>query len=466
MATLGPACVAHTVMQQMIAAGMDAARINFSHGSHDSALELMAGLRAAAQAQERIVPLIQDLQGPKLRVGIMPEGGVRILEETVRTLGSGLAESDGEIIPIPYPHLHEDVQRGDRLLLNGGVIELEVMSVDRRKVTAKVLAGGTLLSHQGLAVPSRRLSVESLTEKDRTDLALGLQHNLDFVALSFVRTAEDVQLLRQVIADRLPADADPPAIIVKIEKHEAVQVFDSILREADAVMIARGDLGLETSYSTVPLTQKMLIAKCLVAGKPVITATEMLRSMIAAPRPTRAEASDVANAVLDHTDAVMLSEETAIGRFPVRSVQTMAEIIASTEEAPLEHLKPQREARGEPVPLAMAAAAVDLAHHVDAGAIVVTTRSGYSARSVARFRPDTPIFAAADTPRVQHTLQLSWGITSLLVEGYEEPDRMLSATLDQLRQHYGIPAGTRVVAVSGLRREQGGYDSALRVVEL
>lgn len=463
--TLGPACAARSVMEEMVAAGMDVARINFSHGTREGDLELLVRMRAAAAAAGRPIPIMQDLQGPKLRLGGLPEGGVRLLEGTLRTLVAGMRESDGEVIPVPYAQLPEEVRRGDRLLLAGGALELEVVAVDGRRVTAKVLLGGTVRARAGLAVPGRHLAAEALTEKDRDDLALGLTHGVDLVALSFVRSAGDVQELKALIAQLLPADTDGPAVLVKIEKHEAVERFDAILDEADGVIIARGDLGIETSYSTVPLTQKMLIARCLVAGKPVVTATEMLSSMTHASRPTRAEASDVANAVLDRTDAVMLSEETALGRFPVRAVRTMAEIIGSTEAAPLDQLAPSREARGEPVPLAVAAAAVGLARHVEAAAILVTTRSGYSARAVARFRPDTPVFAATDSPRVQHTLQLSWGIEPVLVEGYTEPEQMVRASLDVLRRTYGVRPGAKVVAVSGLRRERG-YDSAVRVIEV
>lgn len=463
--TVGPASASQSVLRDMIGSGLDVARINFSHGGADGNLELLRAVRAAAEAEGVPVAVMQDLQGPKLRVGQLPEGGLELVEGLTATLLAGVESIGGEAIPVPYERLSGEVKKGDRILLDDGHKELKVISVKGRQIHTRVLLGGTLLSNQGLTVPSVLLSVESLTEKDEADLALGLKHNVDFVAVSFVRVAEDVVDVKQKIDELLPDDGDRPAVVVKIEKHEALKNFDAILKEADAIMVARGDLGLATSLSSVPMAQKEMVPKCLVAGKPVIVATHMLSSMVARPRPTRAEVSDVANAVIDHTDAVMLSEETALGRYPVRSVKAMADIIAKTEESPLDDLMPHREAMGEPVPQAAAAAAVELARHVKAEALLVTTRSGYSARAVARYRPETRIFAATDAPRVQRQLMLSWGITPIYVEGYKEPEKMVGGALDMLYDRYGVPAGSRIVVVSGLKRKKH-YDSAVRVVEV
>jgi len=465
VATIGPASASRSVLRDMIIAGMDVARINFSYGTADTNIDLMGVVREAAKAEGVSVAIMQDLQGPKLRVGELPAGGLALVEGLRATLLAGSENMEGDAVPVPYQRLAREVKPGDRILLNDGLLELEVASVRGRRIHTKVLLGGKLLANQGLTVPSASLSLESLTEKDEADLSLGLKHGVDFVAMSFVRTGRDVVDLRQKIAAGLPDDADFPAVVAKIEKHEALKNFEAILKEADAVMIARGDLGLATSLSSVPLAQKELVAKCLVAGKPVMVATQMLSSMTMRPRPTRAEVSDVANAVIDHTDAVMLAEETALGRYPVRSVRVMSDIISRTEESPLDDLMPHREARGEPVPQAVAAAAVELARHVEARALLVTTRSGYSARAVARFRPETRVFAATDNPRVQRQLMLSWGIMPVYVEGYEEPERMVDKALTILHDRYSIPSGSRVVVVSGLKREEG-YDSAVRVVEM
>lgn len=464
--TIGPASSSVAILTEMIAVGMNVARINFSHGSADSNLDLLHHIRQAADAAGKPVAILQDLQGPKIRVGELPDGGLELLEGNLAIMQTGVLTADQGVIPVPYDRLSRDVVPGDRILLDDGTKELEVLEVKGSVIRAKVLLGGRLLAHKGINVPTATLSIEAMTEKDEADLAFGLKQNIDFVALSFVRSAADVRDLKEKIKKYLPADIDPPAVIVKIEKHEALEDFDAILTETDAVMIARGDLGLETPASKVPMHQKELIAKCLVAGKPVITATQMLDSMQHSPRPTRAEVSDVANAVIDHTDAVMLSGETAMGQYPTRTVTMMAEIIAQTEESPLDNLRPHKDATGEPVHSAVAAAAVELAHHIDAAAILVMSKTGFSARAAARYRPEIPLFAATHLPRTRNQLLLSWGVTPFLVESYDQPPEMLKQALDKLRYTYEIPHGAKVVVVSGLKRAEGGFDSAVRVVEL
>jgi pyruvate kinase len=463
VSTIGPASSSLGVLKDMVAAGMDVARINFSHGDQDRNLALLENVRQAAEAVGRPVAILQDLQGPKLRVGELPGEGLELFEGKLVRLQAGAMEAAAGVIPVPYERLAHDVRRGDRILIADGTRELEVMDVSGNIVTAKVLLGGRVISHKGINVPTVALSVESMTEKDKEDLAFGLKQDVDFIALSFVRSAEDVQTLRQQIEQLLPENVAAPQVVVKIEKHEALERFDTILAEADAVMIARGDLGLETPVARLPIHQKELIAKCIVAGKPVITATEMLASMEHNPRPSRAEVSDVANAVIDHTDAVMLSNESAIGRYPVRAVTTMASIIQQTEESPLDNLLPHKDATGQPVPLAVAAAAVELARHLSAVAILVTTQSGYSARAVARFRSEIPVYAAAAGERVRNQLLLSWGIVPFVVDGYASPEGMVSQALKQLRRSYHLPRG-KVVVVSGLgRTPEPGYDSIIRV---
>lgn len=464
--TIGPSSSAVATLEKMIAAGMDVARFNFSHGSYESNLELLEKVRTAAAKAGRYITILQDLQGPKIRVGILPPAGLQLVEGNLVTLQAGVNEAPAGIIPVPYDRLAHDVRAGDHILLDDGTRELEVKDVRGPIIRAKVVLGGRLISQKGINVPSVALSIESLTDKDIQDLEFGLKQNIDFVALSFVRRAEDVRQLREKIAQYLPAGVAPPGVIVKIEKHEALVNFDEILTNSDGIMIARGDLGLETPASQVPLHQKELIAKCIVAGKPVITATQMLDSMQRSPRPTRAEVSDVANAVIDHSDAVMLSGETAMGQYPVQSVATMAQIIYDTEVSPLDNLMPHREATGEPVPSAVAAAAVELARHVEAAAIVVTTQSGYSARMVSRFRPETPVFAATNTPRTRQQLGLSWGVTAFDVDDYRQPEQMAAKALALLKKNYGLPTGKKIVVVSGLKRARGVFDSAIRVVEL
>lgn len=463
--TIGPASSASGVLEDMIRAGMDVARLNFSHGDQDANLELVEKVRAAAKKLGRQVAILQDLQGPKIRVGHLPEDGLELFEGQIVTLRAGANEANDGSIPVPYERFASDLRRDDRILIADGTRELEVKDVSGNTIKAKVLLGGRVISYKGINVPTVSLSVDSMTEKDRQDLIFGLKHDIDFVALSFVRSAEDVAILREFIAKNIPDDTQSPHIIVKIEKHEALAHFDEILDAADAVMIARGDLGLETPVTQVPLRQKELIAKCIVAGKPVITATEMLASMEYNPRPTRAEVSDVANAVIDHTDAVMLSGESAMGRYPARSVVTMAEVITHTEQSPLDNLIPQPGNRGETVPAAMAAAAVELARRIDAAALLVTTESGYSARMASRLRLEIPLFAATENPRTLRQLLLAWGVTPFRVEGYGQPQKMVDEAIAELKATYKLPAKSKIVVMSGLK-EGTSFNTALRVVEL
>ncbi len=464
--SLGPACAAESVLREMVRAGMDVARVNFSYGDIDVNIELIEKAREAAKAEGRPLAILQDLQGPKIRVGELPENGVELGEGAIVTFRVGVKSAGKREIPVVYDRLALEVKRGDRILLSGGEAEVEVMGTTERAIEAKVLMGGRVHSYHSISVPSAYLSAEAFTEKDERDLAMGLKHNVDYVALSFVRQADDVLSLKERIHKSLPEDTEEPAVVAKIEKQEALDNFDEILKEADAIMIARGDLGIETSVAAVPVKQKELIAKCVVAGKPVITATQMLYSMINKKKPTRAEVSDVANSVIDHTDAVMLSEETAMGRYPVRVVMELANIIEKTEEFPLKNLQPHRDAKGQKVPFAVAAVAVELARHVDAKAIIVTTRSGYSALAVSRFRPEVPILAATDNPRTQNRLMLSWGVAPFMEQGYENPESYLEKSLKAIKKDFVWKKGDKLVVVSGLKRKKKGYDSIVRVAEV
>lgn len=465
--TIGPASSMVPVLKDMIASGMNVARINFSHGGHDGNLELVENVREAAKQANADVAILQDLQGPKMRVGTLPGEGIELIEGKLIRLQAGVQVADPGVIPVPYERFAHDLGKSDRILLADGTRELEVVDVQGTIIIAKVLLGGMLLSNKGINVPTVTLSIESMTEKDDEDLAFGLKQNIDFVALSFVRSAEDVKALKEKIKKWLPEGSEPPQIIVKIEKHEALEHFDEILAETDGVMVARGDLGIETPVAKLPIHQKEIIAKCVVAGKPVITATEMMASMEKNPRPTRAEVSDVANAVIDHTDAVMLSGESAMGKYPVAVVKTMSEIIQQTEESSLDALMPHHGITGESVPSAVAAAAVALARHINAAAILVTTKTGFSARQVARFRPELPIYAATPSARVCRQLLLSWGISPFVVDGYGTPEKMTQDALALLRKQQQFPAGSNIVVMSGLTRESGvGYDSIIRVREL
>lgn len=465
VATIGPASAAPATLEKMMQSGLNVARINFSHGSHDSNLHLLETVRATSEKTGQPVGILQDLQGPKIRVGKLPDGGVELVEGKEVQLQAGLVEAPAGIIPVPYDRLAADLSKGDRILLEDGRKELEVVDVRGRKIRATVLLGGRLISYKGINVPTVSLSIDSMTEKDEHDLIFGLRQHVDFVALSFVRQADDVVRLKKLIVTHALADRQP-LVIVKVEKHEALQNLDAILQVTDGVMIARGDLGLETPVARLPIAQKMIIKKCLAYGKPVITATEMLGSMENNPRPTRAEVTDVANAVIDHTDAVMLSAETATGRYPVRAIEVMAEIIEQTEQSPLDDLALPPEAKEHTLPHALGAAAVELAQRAAAKALVITTESGYSARALARWRPGLPIYAASENPRTIQQLTLSWGVQPVFVDSYTQPEKMVALVTETLKKKKLLKAKDRIIVVSGLQRKKDTFDSIIRVIDL
>ncbi|RME39168.1 MAG: pyruvate kinase, partial [Thermoflexia bacterium] len=407
----GPASRDPEVIRGLLRAGMDIARINFSHGDLETHARAIATVRRVAQEEGRTVAVLGDLQGPKLRVGeLPPEGGpLRAGEEVVL---SPTPYAPGRL-PVPHPEILADLKEGQRILLDDGQMELRVVRPGRKGVRCRVVVGGRLTSHKGLNLPGAFLRISALTEKDRRDARFAVEQGLDFLALSFIRAARDLLELRELLREWGAPDLP---IVAKIEKAEAVEAFEEILEVADAVMVARGDLGVETSPEEVPFYQKHLIRLCNRVGKPVITATQMLQTMIEHPTPTRAEASDVANAVLDGTDAVMLSGETAVGAYPVEAAQTMVRICTSAEA----HLRPEvflheLECPVTSVTEAISRATVEIAAEVGARAILTATMSGTTARMVARYRPPIPILAATPMPRTRMRLTMVWGVTPVLV---------------------------------------------------
>lgn len=453
----------------MLRAGMDVARLNFSHGTTAHHRLLIRNVRAAARRVGTTAAILQDLQGPKIRVGELPKRGVLLAKGQRITLSTAVARSDGDPIPVHYRRLHEDVSKGDRLLLDDGNLELHVERVRGRTIHATVVVGGTLNSHKGMNVPTASLSATPLTTKDIRDLAFGLAQGVDFVALSFVRSASDVGRLRRLIRRRTRRGQSLPQVIVKIERREALDHLDAIIAAADGVMVARGDLALEADAASVPLYQKTIIRKCLEAAKPVITATEMLGSMVEKPRPTRAEVSDVANAVIDHTDATMLSGESATGKYPVESVETMAHVIRDTEASPLDDLvvPPKVAPDARPV-AAVTGAACRLAGEVGAKAILAATTSGFTARALSRHRPPLPLIAITADPAVARQLALSWGVLSVLRRRDSgDPAALRRWAAGYVRKARVARRGDRVVLVAGLRADHAPrWEEAVRVVEV
>ncbi len=419
--TLGPACDKVEILVKMIGAGMNVARLNFSHGSHENHKALFDNVREAARQTGEPIAILQDLQGPKIRVGALPEAGVVLTPGAQIVFDTALAEYAGEAIPVDYHELHQYLKAGERLLLNDGKMETQIVSVEGTRIITTVKAGGDLTSHKGINVPDSTLTVRAMSDKDKDDARFGLSLGVDFIALSFVRNAQDILDLRKILDDEAIVkniSQNPPIkIIAKIERREAVENIESILEVVDGIMVARGDLGLEIPGEQVPVIQKQLTMLGIKYSKPVIVATQMMDSMEHSPRATRAEVSDVANAVIDHTGAVMLSNESAVGQYPVETVQTMSNILTETEASKYDDLPLEiHEAKGESVNKSMEELGRLMAEKVGASAIVLWDSNEEFARIMSSFRPELPIFAPARDERTLHQLNLSWGVIPIFAE--------------------------------------------------
>lgn len=455
--TLGPSSSSVPVLEEMMRAGMNVARFNFSHGTHDQHLATLRNVRTAAKNVGKTITFVADLQGPKVRLGILPEPVTLKKGERV-VLSTAISSAVGKRLPVTYRGLHKDLKPKDIVLLADGLLEFVVEKIRGKEVTCLVTVGGTLVSHKGVVVPSATLHVPRITEKDKKDLDFAIKNNADYIAMSFVTSKKDVLDLRKLIrvAEKkykrfslAKSNETETKIIVKVEKHEAVTHFDEILDEADAIMVARGDLGIETPFETVPLVQKMIITKCLQRSKPVITATQMMGSMVENPRPTRAEVSDVANAVIDHTDCVMLSEETTIGKHPVKVVEAMTRIIESTERSPYDDISHAGINLSMIADAAISSAASSLASITKAKAIVVATISGRTARIVSRYRPKLPILATAMSDKLARQMNLSWGVVPFLMSRQNRIKDIVRKSLAAIRKDGLASTGDEVVMVAG-----------------
>lgn len=410
--TLGPATRSPEAIEGLIKKGMDVARLNCSHASHELLTELVGSVRAASAKHARPVALLLDLQGPKLRIGKFPKPVEVVAGASIVVTTDPLPENTAERLSTNYHQLPRDVKVGDRILLDDGNVELRVVSVSGNDVNCTVVYGGVLSSHKGMNLPGVKTSIPCLTEKDEKDLMHGLELDVDYVALSFVRHPSDVRAVQQIIRSQLKTTP----VIAKIEKPEAVDCIDDIIAVADGVMVARGDMAVELSPEKVPSVQKKIIHKCNVAGIPVILATQMMESMIDHARPTRAEASDVANGIFDGADALMLSAETASGKFPLQAVQIMTDIIGQAERDRLSLALPKPETPPViSIPDAIEHAAAQIAQESGARAICCITNSGKGAQALSKFRPPVPIFALTDNPATLQRLALIWGVKGILV---------------------------------------------------
>jgi pyruvate kinase len=454
--TLGPASDEPDAIRSLIEAGMDVARLNFSHGAHEEHARRLESVRAVGRELGKAVGILQDLCGPKVRTG---EGGPASLAngDTVH-LAPGTRGTD-DTLAIDYERLTHSVAEGDRILLSDGAIELSVESVERDAVLCQVEHGGPLRPRMGVNLPSGKLELAAITEKDKADLEFGLEAGVDFVALSFVRSAQDVVSLRELCA----AAAQPPRLVAKIETPAAVEEIEEISRAADAVMVARGDLGVELPPAVVPPIQKRIIDTCRTWRRPVVVATEMLQSMVHASRPTRAEANDVANAVFDGADATMLSAETAVGEDPALACRTMAQIIAEAEASPYADLRPSPPS-GKP-PASIAKAACTVAQETGARCIVALTQTGHTGRLISCARPRVPVLALSPSEHTLCRLALCWGIVPHHLEFESDMERLARRTHDCVRELGFANPGERFVMVFGSPGSPGGKTNSIRVEE-
>jgi len=468
VATVGPASSDPDMVQKLLATGVDVVRLNFSHGRHEDHALVLDRVRAASRHLQKPIGVLQDLQGPKIRTGPLKAGraGVRLEPgaELVVTTEEEVV-GDEHLVSTTYVHLAEDVRPGDRLLVDDGLLELRVLSTDGVRVRTEVVEGGILGEHKGINLPGVALRTSAMSDKDRADVAFGVAHGVDAVALSFVRTADDIALCRD---EMLRAGRVVP-IIAKIEKPEALDHLDAIIASADGVMVARGDLGVEILPERVPTLQKSICRKANAAGKPVIIATQMLNSMIEHPRPTRAEASDVANGIWDGADAVMLSGETASGRFPLQAVQMMDRIVREAEGAiaagagKYDTVVPARPA---PFGIVTAAAACEAAEDAGAVAICCFTTSGTTARHLSQFRPRVPIIAFSAEQTVRRRLSLYWGVIPKLMEPVKSADLMAELVSERLLEEGMARPGDRVVLVHGSPLGVPGHTNSIRLHEI
>ncbi len=459
VATIGPATQSEEIITDLIKAGVTTFRLNFSHGDHKDHEERIKTIRKVSKKLDLDIGILQDLQGPKIRLGRFKDGPVKVKKGDKFLLTSNEVECTKSIANVTYNKLAQEVTSGKRILLDDGKIEMIVEKVDieNNLLECQVTVGGVLSNNKGVNFPDVQLSVKALTDKDIEDLEFGLTAGVDWIALSFVRNPSDINEIKNLINK----NGHSIPVVAKIEKFEAIDQIDSILPLCDGVMVARGDLGVEMPAEEVPLLQKELIRKANTLGIPIITATQMLDSMASNPRPTRAEVSDVANAILDGTDAVMLSNETAVGDYPVEAVKTMATIARRIErDYPLKAIESHLPST---IPNAISAAVSNIARQLDAGAIIPLTKSGSTARNVSKFRPPTPILATTTERSVARRLQLVWGVTPLLVKSDDRTAKTFSIAM-QIAQEIGIlKQGDLVVQTAGTLTGISGSTDLIKV---
>ncbi len=467
--TIGPASWDEPVLERLIQEGLDVVRINFSHAQHAQTAEIIARVRKLAAKHSRNVAILQDLQGPRIRTGKVAAPLTLIAgQEITLTTETGYVATTSAKIGIDYPGLPLDVRVGSTILIEDGLQKLEVIATTSDEVHCVIIEGGKLGSHKGINVPNVTLRVPTITDKDKADLKFGLEHDVDYVALSFVRAAEDLLHLRQLMKDYSGKNdpLDLPLIISKIEKHEAITNFDAILEASDGIMVARGDLGVEMPTESIPVLQKQIIHKCNAAGKTVITATQMLDSMIRNSRPTRAEATDVANAILDGSDATMLSGETASGLYPIEAVRVMSRIAETTEQEILfadEYVRKVTYDTASNISDTISQAVCEISRDLKVAAILATTTSGSTARMIARGRPKAPILVATSVERTFRRMAMVWGATAFLTGEYVTTGEVTHRLEKQIIELGLAKLGDAIVITGGIPVGVPGQTNMLRI---
>ncbi|MFH2064914.1 MAG: pyruvate kinase [Pseudomonadota bacterium] len=457
VATIGPSSNTRAVLKELISEGMNMARLNFSHGSYEEHGEVIKIIRSLSRELNTPVGIILDLQGPKIRTGKLANGEPVLLKKNgVFSITSQQVPGTDEIVSTTYKDLPGDVKKNDTILIDDGLIELKVMSKTKDTVKCKILNGGILKENKGINLPGVKVTAPSLTEKDKKDLNFGIKVGVDYFALSFVRTADDLKQIQEIIRKQ---GKDIP-VIAKIEKPEAVENLDEILDVTDAIMVARGDLGVEMRPEQVPAIQKHIIRSAMKKNKPVITATQMLETMSLNPIPTRAEASDVANAILDGTDAVMLSGETASGKYPVRAVQMMARIACQMEKSPfMRYNMGYEKDMKDLVPHAVAQSAVNILHEVSGRGIVSFSVSGSSSKLISKQRPSMPVYAFTPNIVTYNRLALCWGVTPMHISNISDPTRLVQASENILLDKKLVDKDDLIVIVIGMGLKKGSTNS-------
>lgn len=459
--TIGPSSEDVTTLVNMIQAGMNVARLNFSHGTHEGHFRRFCLIKEAAQKAQKNVAIMLDTKGPEIRLGYMEKDPVTLEAGKKVTLTVNNIKGNEQILPVNYPGLPRDLIVGDKILISDGLIELRVLSKTRKDLECEIINGGEITSQKGVNLPGIMVNIPSVTDQDVDDILFGIKNGIDFIAASFIRKAVDVLVIRQILEES-GADVD---IIAKIESREGLKNIDEIINVADGIMVARGDLGVEIPVEEVPLAQKNIIEKCNLLGKPVIIATQMLESMIHNPRPTRAEASDVANAIFDGTDAIMLSGETAAGKYPVKTVQTMAKIAEMAEDALKyeETLISKSRNSSRSVTDALSYAACTISVDLAAAAIITSTETGHTSKMMSKYRARAPIVAITPVEKVLRKMALVWGVQPVLVERTTDTDSMIATAIESSLLAGLISPGDLVVITAGVPVGVRGTTNLIKV---